>query len=202
MARNITHDTTHRTLIIGRSGSGKTTLAKLLSWEPRTIILDPMNLDWRGPRRYKQPKPHDLDGDGFRWVVSPDPALPESFDGVCESWLEAAYGAGNVFLALDEVDSMWPAFRPAHLSFLARTVKYGRNRGLSWLATTRRPAEVHRDVTAALTRIISFNTSEPRDLEYIRAYAGAWAAARVPGLAKFQYVSLDLYSGTHYLGTT
>jgi hypothetical protein len=134
--------------------------------------------------------------------VSPDPRAPERFERAAAAWLDAAYAAGNLCLVLDEVDALWPAARPAHLSILSRIVKYGRNRGLSWYATTRRPAEVHRDVTAGLTRIIAFNTSEPRDLEYLRAYAGPAIARRAAELQKFQYVSLDLQTGIRYVGTT
>lgn len=63
---------------------------------------------------------------------------------------------------------------PSHLpDELSQLVRYGRHRRIDQLYISRRPAEIHRDLTAQSDVIVSFAQREPRDLDYLARIAGA-----------------------------
>ncbi|MGH9527811.1 MAG: AAA family ATPase, partial [Terriglobales bacterium] len=144
-------DSTSRTLVVGKQGSGKTTLAKLSSWGERVAIFNPNAISgWSCPRSWRadeiRRRLHTLGG--FRFTIVPESA--ESWPGVVETACAEIFSLAQPMLVIwDEMDSFWPARQPS--ASISNLVQFGRNRGISWLGTTRRPAEIHRSVTAALT---------------------------------------------------
>lgn len=193
---------TTRTLILGKQGSGKTTLAKLNSWAERVVIFNPNAIGgWSCPRSWR---PEEIrrrlhSGAGFRFSIVPEDSA--SWPGVVASACEAIFALdAEILVVFDEMDSFWPARQPT--SEIANLVQFGRNRGISWLGTTRRPAEIHRTITASLTHITTFRMEEPRDLEYLQAYAGGRMATLAKQLRRYEYLAHDLATQRTYKGCT
>lgn len=66
---------------------------------------------------------------------------------------------------------------------------YGRHLDLSLIGCSRRPANVHRDVTALASRVFLGRITEPRDVDYCVA---AWGGVceRAPGLRQYEFLDL------------
>lgn len=134
---------------------------------------------------------------GFRFSVAPHEAEPEKFGALLEQVTADAYRIGDVLIVVDEIDQYYKD-SPG----LQRAVRYGRNRGISILATCRRPAEISRDVTANLTGLRLFRTDEPRDLDYLKHFSMGSLAARAAELDRFEYLAFDFYSHRWWYGRT
>lgn len=85
----------------------------------------------------------------------------ETLDPLCR----IANLASDVTLAVDEIDFFYSRSEPSQFE---RIVKYGRNLGISWVVTLRRPSESTRSLTSQATHIVSFAIHEPIDLEWIQ----------------------------------
>lgn len=178
-------------LVLGRKGYGKTTFTKdRLKSFSRVLVFDTLS-EYGG-----QTEPYfDLDGflraverrqNGvFRLSLVPlsygnDPA--QAFD----VFMRAGWIVGNVVLVVDEIDAVSsPTSVPPSL---ARAIRYGRHRGLSIIASSRRAAEVPRLLTSQADEIISFNQSEPTDLDYLRRYVSARFSESVQRLPKYRFL--------------
>lgn len=155
--------------IFGRKGSGKTTLArKVLQEFDRVIVFDTLG---------------QYDGEEC-WTVE---ACLAAFERAAErprftiscrladvndylDLFEVAFELPGVLLVFEEVSFYCSAYAlPAELSTI---VRYGRNRSIDQIYIARRPAEVHRDLTAQSDVIVSFVQHEPRDVAYLSAAAG------------------------------
>lgn len=75
---------------------------------------------------------------------------------------------GGGTLVLDEVDSI--AIKEG--SCFDQYIRYGRNHSGDLLTGCRRPAELHRNVTAAANKFYCFQTHEMRDIEYFYSIFG------------------------------
>jgi len=86
---------------------------------------------------------------------------------------------------IDEIDMISsPTSIPKELDSL---IRYGRHQEVDIIATARRPAEVHRNLTANSDDIYVYQTHEPRDLSYL---------SRFMDVDKIK--SLEQYSCLHY----
>lgn len=192
---------TTRRLIIGKSGSGKTTLARLHSWAERTVIVNPHRLDFQCPnvasareagRRLRAP--------AFRFALVPEESRPQAFDQTLAWCAECVYSIGDCLFVCDEMDGWWGPMEKH--SPLEKLVVWGRNRGIDFIGTTRRPAEINRAATSQATQFDIFRTDEPRDLDWIRAYCGGAISTAVLALpARFRYVHYDLITRQHFVGS-
>lgn len=198
---------TFRKLILGKQGSGKTTLAKIESWPPegcnRVLIFNPNDIaGWCCPRSWRidEIRRRMRSINGYRFAVVPQDAA--SWPGVVvETCAELfAVEPAETLVIFDEMDTFWPARQPA--GAISNVVQLGRNRGISWVGTTRRPAEIHRSITAALTHITTFRMEEPGDLDYLKAYAGGRIAEHAKRLRRYEYISLDTGTQRAYVGCT
>lgn len=88
--------------------------------------------------------------------------------------------AGTVVLA-DELDLIAPpnAWR---VSWIRDVIHYGRHLDIGLIGCSRRPANVHRDITALASAVYLGRITEPRDLEYCAAAWGdcCYQAADLP----------------------
>lgn len=112
--------------------------------------------------------------------------LNEHFEAVTS--LALAYGKNGpgLIYAVDEVDKFCSAsFVPKSLKDL---INYGRHRKISMICTSRRPAQVARELTSQCAEIRCFRTTEPRDIRYFADIMGDTAANKLPTLGEYQYL--------------
>lgn len=169
---------TVRAFLAGNSGSGKSRRAwdLYLARFPRRLLVD-MTGEWEGQADHAALSVPDAVA-GIRalahrgrWTVTLalDPGeLPQLVDWLIPvphlrtSPVLAMHGAA---VLLDEVD-LYAA--PGTASEAVRTLfRRSRHVGLSVIATTQRPANVSREVSAQSTHALALDLSEPRDVEYI-----------------------------------
>lgn len=175
--------------VMGGKGSGKSTLVKeIVDEAPRVIVFDTMGE--YNSRRDKPIESHEgaLSELGriqhesrFRVVlrlVDDEQAL---------SAMRVAYDVGKPgkpTLIVVEETSFYCS--PNHLPpELARFVRYGRHQSLDQIYVSRRPAEIHRDLTAQSDIIVSFRQHEPNDIAYLIRAMGP-EAKNLPHLADYQ----------------
>lgn len=99
----------------------------------------------------------------------------------------ALYEANGGTLILDEVD----AFSFAESPCFDQLIRYGRNRNVSIITGCRRPAEVHRNITAAANKLFVLKTNEPRDIDYYSATLFGDRAYELMKLPDFHGLFLD-----------
>ena len=123
-------------LILGRRGTGKTTLARRL-----------VN-GWPADRVLA----HDPMGEFEEFPLIRDDRCAESVP------------AGTVIIA-DELDLIAPP-NSWRTEWIRDVLHYGRHLDISLIGCSRRPANVHRDVTALASTVYLGRITEPRDLDY------------------------------------
>lgn len=159
--------------ILGRKGSGKSTLARRIVANARRCVV----LDWLA--EYGEAEGCDV-------VVG----LPACVDALerharntrvklslrCErlddfrALLRIVATWSDVLVVVEEASRYCsPHALPDELEIL---IRYGRHRGQDQLYLARRPAELHRDLTANADYVATFRQWEPRDLVYMRALCG------------------------------
>jgi hypothetical protein len=112
--------------------------------------------------------------------------LNKHFEAV--TFLALSYGKNGpgLIYAVDEVDKFCSAsFVPQSLKDL---INYGRHRKISMICTSRRPAQVARELTSQCAEIRCFRTTEPRDIRYFADIMGDTAANKLPTLGEYQYL--------------
>lgn len=151
-------------MLYGIRGCGKTELLKYLirSYDNegiRTLVFDTMH-------NHRYTLKHGA-------IIKPQYAMKEdAFLKACNHvWKE-----GNIVFAIEEVDQYCkPQWLHPELDSI---VNVGRNRGIGYIATTRRIADVHKDVIANCEHHFIFKAFLPRDLEEYQKYVGklVWQA--------------------------
>jgi hypothetical protein len=122
------------------------------------------------------------------------PGLGDHFAAVCQ----LVIATGRVIFAVDEVDRFTtPGSMPCGLEFL---VNQGRHVSVSLACTSRRPAQVARELTSQAHLFYIFRTTEPRDLSYLEEYVGREAAARLPHLGEYECLEWEETGGTRVTG--
>jgi hypothetical protein len=118
----------------------------------------------------------------FRVMYQPkEGALEKHFEAVTQ----IVIACGSMIYAVDEVDRFCSAsWLPEGLKDL---VNYGRHRKVSCLFTSRRPAQVARELTSQCSEFRLFRTTEPRDLSYYSDCIGI-ASEKLSGLEQFSYL--------------
>jgi len=158
------------TMIYGIRGCGKTKLLQYLlnQYDIKNIpflLFDTMhNHNWQP--KHKQSK-----------IIKPPYRLKHAY---FIKTLNYAWKKGNIIVAIEEIDQYCsPRFLPEELDSI---VNLGRNRGISYIATTRRIADVHKDVIANCEHHFIFKAFLPRDLEEYQKYVGkvVWKAKDLP----------------------
>jgi hypothetical protein len=181
MARNVVIS------VFGRKGSGKSTLVReIVDEAPRVIVFDTM-----GEYARKRDKIFDTFESAaselgrvqherrFRVIIQ----LVDEEDALAA--MRVAYDVPACLIVVEETSFYCsPSYLPMEL---ARFVRYGRHREIDQIYVSRRPAEIHRDLTAQSDLIVSFQQHEPGDVEYLRKVMGP-DADRLPGLPKYAII--------------
>jgi hypothetical protein len=171
--------------IFGKKGSGKTTLARSLATKARRVlILDTLGTDYGGGAVVGRSA--DLDGyyqnvrggSDFSIIVRPtDQQLVDRF-----FW--HVRRSEDVVAIVEEADR-YCSPSTIHPD-LAWSINYGRQFGQSIIACARRAHRVHRDLTANADWIVTHQTTEPRDLDYLATYG--FDPDRVRQLPRFRWL--------------
>jgi hypothetical protein len=175
-------------VLCGRGGQGKSTLARhWLANERRVIVFDPkIEPDAARGRHIAQTQSELVElarakSFAICWRgFGLDPLEGFEFGN------RVAMAAGNCWVHWEEVDLFSP--RGALPPYGRALVNSGRHDGVRLIACARRPLRVSRDLTASATRIVCFQTTEPRDVRYLEEFIGE-AAKQVRTLA--QWHALD-----------
>lgn len=82
-----------------------------------------------------------------------------------DRFFDFVFTTGNCLLVLEEVDWLCNS-RSIHPG-LENIIKYGRHKKIDMIAVSRRPAEISRLLSSQADEVISFQQTEPRDLQYL-----------------------------------
>ena len=166
-------------LTLGRRGCGKTFLNKRLQqlW-PRRVVLD--QLGEYGPEdgqvvfgfdefttaiaKLERDKPEK-----FVLIVHFDPQSTVSEDEFNEI-LKLCYFFGNLQVVIEEVQLYTTAHQLPH--WFRQCLLTGRHRGLSILASTQRPGELHKTILSQCVHIFCGQIFEGNDIRYVTSFLG------------------------------
>jgi hypothetical protein len=105
---------------------------------------------------------------------------------------------GHMIYAIDEVDRVTSAgFAPPALDYL---INQGRHVQVSMEVTSRRPAQIPRELTSQAHRFVVFRMTEPADLDYLQDYIGRAARESLPALTAYRSLEWEETDGISYSG--
>jgi energy-coupling factor transporter ATP-binding protein EcfA2 len=183
--------------VIGHKGYGKTTLTELLAimTDKPTIIADPRFQYKENDRRlfFKSPthfiyfiNNHYLDFKKAKLELVVN-CTPDNF----EELGKYVYKMKNVCFVIDEIDMFFDT-RSTPKNIVNQLVQYGRHSQIDLITTSRRPANISRNLTA-LTDIFYFSKlREPNDKKYIKDSIGQEHVSTVENLNKFQFLEVNI----------
>jgi Helicase HerA, central domain len=188
-------DDVRKVMILGAGGQGKSNLIRLLLAQSyRAIVVD-------AHREYTTQAVEIASLDELadylaqakgRWRIAyHNDHLEDDHERLCQ----AVYTMRNVLLCDDETQMFCSPSRigPWH----HKVLQYGRHRHVGHISAARRPAsEINHACTANSWELYAFSTSEPRDIEYLRAYASTAFAAKVQTLQPHVCLWQNLYDRT------
>jgi len=158
----------HGATIAGMRGKGKTTLTMhILSKMPNCFIYDP--LDQYGALNIQ------------RYVPMYDTMA--EFENVCHSiWLH-----GNVLFAIEEAELYLPE-RKELTPYAKRIILRGRNRGIGFMAITRRIAMLNKTAFSLSDHVFLYPFFSKNDIDYCREFIGSESAAALRTLKKYYFI--------------
>jgi len=169
-----------RAVLIGQTGSGKTTLARFLVEDPNkrySVVWDPKGsdsiADWprlhRRASTFKQLVELAEDEDERRIIYTPHPYVAEDRDDQDQlfSWI---YERGNTRFYLDEATCLAHGAYPSR--YLTACLQRGRERGVSTLVSTQRPARVPLNILSEAQFYFIFKVLLPVDRKRIEELTG------------------------------
>jgi len=172
--------------IIGKKGGGKTSLAAAYTNALNRLIIFDYNVEYQRGLIVTNPlqlnlelqKYHEF---AFRLIYRPDDSMliEDHFD----RFSKVAYAMTNYTLLVEEVDLVASAgYMPEGLQ---KIINYGRHKGISLIALSRRAHKVPRDLTANSDKVvIAGPLNEPRDIKYLSEFMDETDAERVRTLKR------------------
>lgn len=95
------------------------------------------------------------------------------------------YNVGDCVFVVEELDNFCS---PYELPFdMANIIQRGRHANIDFIGVSQRPFGINRTVSAQCKEIITFQQSEPRDIQYLSTYIGK-EVERVRDLGKYHYL--------------
>jgi hypothetical protein len=183
------------TTIIGQKGHGKTKLTEALALlnDRPTIIVDPRFQYEENSRRVM------LESVGaFRvWINNRTnfnafytyklELVVNAFDDTFEELAQIVYKMQMITFVIDEVDM----FAPVHLNnktFMYKLIHYGRHNQIDIISTSRRPANISRNLTSQTDTFYFSKLREPSDKKYIKDSIGEEYVKTVALLEQFSFL--------------
>jgi hypothetical protein len=192
------------TTIIGHKGDGKTVLSEMLTLlnNKPAIIADP-----RGQypsdvkRRLLFPNPSSLilwlaNKDNFRDFYSYKLELICKVDDEnIQALMGAAIKMSKITILIDEVDMFFNASSSSKNN-IYKAVHYGRHNEIDIITTSRRPANISRNLTAMTDTFYFSKITEPKDLQYVKEITTNEAIIKiVQKIEKFYFLKLQENGG-------
>jgi GTPase SAR1 family protein len=176
------------TLVIGKRGSGKSCLVKYLIREARRLVIYDVMAEYKQGVCFSVEntdqflsfwyKTYKRD---FRLIWRPLKVKDE-----VEAIARGVYVLGNITFVVEEIDAVCTAWiMPEWLSYC---VQRGRHKNIELIGVTPAPFGINRDLTRQAKRIIVFNTTEPKDLDYLAALMGSAVKEIVPALGQYEFM--------------
>ena len=183
--------------VIGHKGYGKTTLTEKLSilTDKPTIILDPRFQYEINIRRivftsFSKFVYWITQRENYRIFIEYKLELVVRTIDEAEELAELIYKMKKITFVIDEIDMFFDTRTPK-TSFFNKLVQFGRHNQIDIITTSRRPANISRNLTA-LTDIFYFSKlQEPNDLKYIKAAFGTAEIETVRNLERFSFLRIE-----------
>jgi hypothetical protein len=140
----------------------------------------------------------------YQPILPPPPPPTYKSNGVLQrptDWLGLHFAAvttiviacGRMIYAVDEIDRVTSAgYAPPGLDYL---INQGRHVQVSLECSSRRPAQVPRELTSQAHRFVIFKMTEPADLDYLEKYIGKDARNRLPALHDYHFLEWEETEG-------
>lgn len=134
---------------------------------------------------YLNKNPEEQNKNKIIVLQAANPSL--AVDYISAALWEACQGT----LVLDEAD----AFEFPEAPCYDQVIRYGRNRDIHVIVGVRRPAELHRNISAAANQMYAFGTHEPRDVEYFEKTIFGTKAQKLITVPKYSGIYVDYDAG-------
>lgn len=196
--------------VFGKRGAGKTTLIRgnLKYFHGPVVIIDILG-NYSAEELKKKAKLNAFETDdiseAINWIEeylekSPKEQQKQKIitlqavnPGLAVDYISAAlWEAHQGTLVLDEAD----AFEFSEAPCYDQIIRYGRNRDVHVVTGVRRPAELHKNITAAANSMYAFGTHEPRDIEYFEKTIFGERAQALISMPKYSGIFVDYDKGT------
>lgn len=182
--------------IIGQKGYGKTVFTEkiIIGLGKATIIVDPrLQYKTDQKRRYFFSSPHEFKNwivDNYRnfkkykleLVID---TMPSEFEIISNIVLKMK----NITFLVDEIDMF--SDPKSEDKGLNKLIHYGRHNKIDIVGTSRRPANISRDLTSQTDFFYLSRISEPTDLKYFKARFGIEIVNELQNLDKFEFLQID-----------
>lgn len=185
--------------VIGHKGYGKTKLTEklaLLTNRP-TIFLDPRSQYEENIRRIaftSVTKFENWISQKENYVIFMQYKLELVVRAIdeddAERLAELVYNMKKITFVIDEIDMFFDT-RTNKKSYFNKLVQYGRHNQIDIITTSRRPANISRNLTA-LTDIFYFSRlREPNDKKYVKHSIGTEYVDVIADLEKFSFLKVE-----------
>lgn len=185
--------------VIGHKGYGKTTLTEKLIIELNkpTVILDPRMQYEENIRRIvftsvSKFQKFITKRDNFKLFMQYKLELVVNAMTQEDAELLASmvYKMKEVTFLIDEIDMFFDT-RTNKESYFKKLVHYARHNQIDLVTTSRRPANINRDLTSQTDFFYFSRLREPNDQKYIKALLGNEYVKQVAELEKFSFMKVD-----------
>jgi hypothetical protein len=196
--------------VIGHKGDGKTVLTELLTVanDKPAIIADPRGqypTECRRRLSFKNPRQLKLwiyDSTNFKEFYRYKLELICSVDD--ENFQELAqlvYQMRSVNFVVDEVDMFFSA-AATNKNYLYKIVHYGRHNLIDIISTSRRPANISRNLTSQTDIFYFSKLNEPADIKYFKNICGDKYLNAVQNLPKYSFLEVKENGNISMIRTT
>lgn len=164
-------------LIMGFSGMGKSTLLHYLVEQfanqgHKCLVYD-VEKTHTNIMPFNHPKIQ---------VYVPKGGTKEEFNYISKQ----VFDKGNIIFAVESIDKFCPPQPPLPPEFW-KVLHWGREKKIGLIMTSRRPADVHKDICGLVSHYFLFYTYLPNDLKWLKMFIGP-TTDRLPLLKPFHFL--------------